>query len=361
MQYLSYTIGIVLLVFALIQLVYRNKIALNCRISLSYALSGSILMYVWASRIGLVSILYPLYGMVVVQAFLFAPSLYSMFCHITGLVPSKPSLHLYRYIPAAVSFIYILGNNIANSPVIRSGVVPRDPGIYPTFFAAHLLNILADLYILLFLVRMLRSGAVLLRSENKKGMKELHHLFRFIRVFTVTVVLMIGAGVVRQDALIDGTRVVSALIFVVFMFYSFRNPEFIQVVIRNATMIRYRNSRLKGMDTTALLARLEYLMVTEKVFTDAELSLYDLSSRLLVTPHQLSEIVNERLGVNFCTFLNRYRIREAERLLLGNRGLSVLAVAFEVGFNSKACFNDHFRRQTGLTPSGYRAKHSAVP
>jgi AraC-like DNA-binding protein len=73
-----------------------------------------------------------------------------------------------------------------------------------------------------------------------------------------------------------------------------------------------------------------------------------------VSPHQLSEILNERLHMNFSSYLNGFRVREAERLLGSRPDATILEIAFEVGFSSKASFNTHFLKQTGLTPSEYR-------
>lgn len=95
-------------------------------------------------------------------------------------------------------------------------------------------------------------------------------------------------------------------------------------------------------------------MASEKKFTNMELTLQQLSAQLLVTPHQLSELVNESLKMNFRAFINGYRIREAERLLIEQPESSVLEIAFTVGFNSKTSFNVLFYRYTGSTPSEYR-------
>jgi AraC-like DNA-binding protein len=37
--------------------------------------------------------------------------------------------------------------------------------------------------------------------------------------------------------------------------------------------------------------------------------------------------------------------------------MTILDVAFEVGFNSKASFNAHFLEKTGRTPSQYRKEN----
>jgi AraC-like DNA-binding protein len=67
--------------------------------------------------------------------------------------------------------------------------------------------------------------------------------------------------------------------------------------------------------------------------------------------------LSELAGNNFYDFINGYRIMEAKRLLLdpSKRHYTVLAIAFESGFNSKTTFNKVFRKVTGLTPTEFVA------
>jgi AraC-like DNA-binding protein len=53
--------------------------------------------------------------------------------------------------------------------------------------------------------------------------------------------------------------------------------------------------------------------------------------------------------------VNRYRVEEMKRLMADpeKRKLTLLALALEAGFNSKAAFNNAFRKQAGTTPSRY--------
>jgi AraC-like DNA-binding protein len=77
---------------------------------------------------------------------------------------------------------------------------------------------------------------------------------------------------------------------------------------------------------------------------------------LSVSPHLLSQILNEKLNRNFSDFVNYYRIEEAKQILSSPRGdrLKVIAVAFEVGFNTKVAFYNAFKKYTKMTPSQYR-------
>jgi AraC-like DNA-binding protein len=99
-------------------------------------------------------------------------------------------------------------------------------------------------------------------------------------------------------------------------------------------------------------------MQSNKPYLEPELTLEELASRLSLKPRILSQTINESLGHNFYDFINRYRIKEASRLLTNPRDekITVLEVLYEVGFNSKSSFNTLFKKYTGLTPRDFRKK-----
>lgn len=96
-------------------------------------------------------------------------------------------------------------------------------------------------------------------------------------------------------------------------------------------------------------------MEQNRPFLDMELSLEKLAEPLAIRPGHLSQILNESLGVNFYEFVNEYRVREAQTRIADPKSAdqTMLAIAFESGFNSKASFNRAFKRVTGQTPSEF--------
>ncbi|MFK7783035.1 helix-turn-helix domain-containing protein, partial [Psychroserpens sp.] len=61
---------------------------------------------------------------------------------------------------------------------------------------------------------------------------------------------------------------------------------------------------------------------------------------------------------NFSDFVNSYRIEELKQLINDpkNDNLTLLALAFDVGFNSKASFNRAVKKLTGKPPSDLKSK-----
>jgi AraC-like DNA-binding protein len=103
------------------------------------------------------------------------------------------------------------------------------------------------------------------------------------------------------------------------------------------------------------LERLKICMETEKPYLNPLLTVEDLAEKLSIPPRYLSIVINKAYQQNFYNFINAYRIKAAQKLLMEDgSGMNILNVLYEAGFNSKSVFNDCFRKQTGLTPTEYR-------
>ncbi len=91
-------------------------------------------------------------------------------------------------------------------------------------------------------------------------------------------------------------------------------------------------------------------------YRDAELSLASLAEALDMHPHELSRIINAAFGKSFNDFINEYRIREVTRKMQDPAydRLTLLGIALDAGFNSKATFNRTFRQMTGKSPKEYK-------
>lgn len=118
---------------------------------------------------------------------------------------------------------------------------------------------------------------------------------------------------------------------------------------------KYAKSGLNETISQGLHQRLKEIMQTEKLYTNPELTLTDLAARLNIHPNHLSQVINEIEGVNFYDYINYLRIEEFKRLvaLPENQKFTLLALAFDCGFNSKSVFNRFFKKATNLSPSEY--------
>lgn len=121
------------------------------------------------------------------------------------------------------------------------------------------------------------------------------------------------------------------------------------------TAPRYEKTRVIEEEASKQEKELIEYMQSEKPFLRTKLSINDLAEDLGIPSHHISQVINERLNRNFFDFVNSYRIEELKVKLKDprNKHLTMLGIAFDCGFNSKASFNRIFKKHTGQTPSEY--------
>lgn len=120
----------------------------------------------------------------------------------------------------------------------------------------------------------------------------------------------------------------------------------------------YQKNRVKAADADVYQKVLVAHMEKERPFLKNKLTLAQLAKETNIPSHHLSQILNERMKQNFFDFVNGYRIDEFKEQIKdpANQNFSILGVALNCGFNSKAAFNRIFKKHTGVTPSQYLEK-----
>lgn len=105
------------------------------------------------------------------------------------------------------------------------------------------------------------------------------------------------------------------------------------------------------------LAKIEACIRSNEAHLNPDMNLKDLAHMTGYTTHEISEHINQGLGINFNEYINQYRV-DAVKMALKDpekSHLSLVAIAMDSGFNSKATFNRVFKKITGQSPSQYRS------
>ena len=125
---------------------------------------------------------------------------------------------------------------------------------------------------------------------------------------------------------------------------------------------RYEKSGLSNEKADECQRNLLQIMESEKPYKNNNLTLSDLASLLKISSHNLSEIINTKGGKNFFDFINYYRIEEVKKELINpnKQNLTILAIAFDAGFNSKTSFNTLFKKYVGTTPTQFRELEKSI-
>lgn len=103
----------------------------------------------------------------------------------------------------------------------------------------------------------------------------------------------------------------------------------------------------------ALAEKIREKTVSEKWFLESQISIRDVARRLGTNESYISRALNQEIGQSFNQFINTLRVDHAKSLIrVGS--LSMIEVALDSGFNSKATFNRVFRAIAGQTPSAFK-------
>ncbi len=116
------------------------------------------------------------------------------------------------------------------------------------------------------------------------------------------------------------------------------------------------NSIVSGTEELLKIAeRLDNVMQHDRLYLLPELNVQDLALQLQVKAPLLSAAINRIQGVNFNDYVNHLRVEEFIRLYKhdASRQYTLLALALDSGFNSKATFNRAFKKLKGVSPKEY--------
>lgn len=103
---------------------------------------------------------------------------------------------------------------------------------------------------------------------------------------------------------------------------------------------------------------IENLIVSESLYKNPELTLVEIAKKLKTNVAVVSKTINQGFGVNFNDFINNYRTEAVIEMFANgaHKKSTLLGIAYDCGFNSKATFNRAFKKNTCQTPREYLLK-----
>jgi AraC-like DNA-binding protein len=107
---------------------------------------------------------------------------------------------------------------------------------------------------------------------------------------------------------------------------------------------RYSNKKISGEQADSFTVKLERLMDSEELYKNPNLKLSDLASRMNISAHQLSQLLNDNLGKVFQPISMNIELVKLVRKLKDGSYLKIEEIGYEVGFNSKSTFSLHLRK-----------------
>ncbi|MFO7574385.1 MAG: helix-turn-helix domain-containing protein [Bacteroidales bacterium] len=307
-------------------------------------------------------------------AFTHGPLLYLYACHATMRKNEFKWLNLLHFIPFLTFF--------AVSVLLRDYQLFRNP---TGFFRSDSMISLRIVYATSFFLS-ISVYSILTFLVIRKHQRDLVNNLSFISIaatlnwlkilsisfYSIYLVLFIlgGINIIGNYIPFDPYYVVFlfvALFSFALSFYGVKQPELFTYYIsadagdqntrEQVENEKYIRSGLKPEEAEEILDTLLEVMVQKKPYLDRDLTIYDLAAMTGISRHHITQTLNEHYRRNFYTFINEFRVNEAAVRLIDMRysNYTILAIAYDSGFNSKSAFNRIFREMKGMTPGEYRA------
>ena len=170
-------------------------------------------------------------------------------------------------------------------------------------------------------------------------------------VFSVNVLIYLGYLVGRFQYYILGAILFSVVLYlVIFFLISKKNRAGIFMDLPE----KYGARKIEEITVQKMQQKLDVLMVDQKLFANPKLKLLDVAMQMNVTPHQLSQLLNDNFRKSFALFVNEYRVEAAKDMLHTRHELTLEGIGYEVGFSSKSTFYATFKKVSGMTPAQFK-------
>jgi AraC-like DNA-binding protein len=295
------------------------------------------------------------------------PMLYLYTLWSTGRVKKLHSVHYLHFLPVLASilnfgYIYIFMADLDMEYFRRGAAINEYTGI--TFY---ILNIfLPPTYVVFTLIEIFRHQKTIKQAFSYKDKIDLQWL-KLLAFGSGMISLAVwishflrAIGSLENNYEVDKYTFLVVVLFVFVLGYNgFRQGMIYKFEDAGPDEImppKYEKSSLDEKSAKLLLEKIEKHVEYNKSFENSTLALNDLAEALGEPAYKISQVLNSILRKNFFNYINEFRVEEVKKKMIDPSfsHYSILGIALNCGFNSKASFNRIFKEMTGFTPSGYK-------
>ncbi len=276
-------------------------------------------------------------GIRVVFAFAYGPLLY---LYTESLIYNffKPKIkYLIHFIPAFIALICFLLN------------------IPTKYFMAPILYVILICYISFAIVKIVKYRRVLVNTISTTDQTNLKWLQWIMIIFTLALLLDIVDYFFIKTRIVLGISLVDLIILFLINWIFFRGLKQPKVFLGISNR-KYKTSPLSKDELRLIFDQINQLFAKENVYLDPQFKVQDLSDRLQISTHKISQAINTVAGMSFFDYVNGFRVTHLKTLLSNpeNRRYTILALGIESGFNSKATLNRIFKQKVRISPRAFQ-------
>lgn len=176
-------------------------------------------------------------------------------------------------------------------------------------------------------------------------------LMLILHLAQVTRYLFSDVAMLTNIVPITGTLIIMSI-----SAFAFRQSRLFAGYESRETKAKYRSSTLSAEQAQEVADRLVLVMERDKPFLNDSLNAAELAARLSIPRAHLSQVLNGVLELPVRDFINRYRVKEAVRLMEepAMKHLTVEEIGYAAGFRSRSGFYGAFKREMGRSPAESR-------
>lgn len=294
--------------------------------------------------------------------FLFGPLFYG---YVQTLISSDFKFFprgLLHFVPAVLVFSYFLPFYLRDDPGKQAYVtaIIANGQITPVFYEALAVIVVSQIHLWVYIVvisRMVKAHQTKVKQFfSTIDTKNLNWINFFIQAFIAVHLIFIPLFffMLKNNRFLAAYNILGVVVSIAIYCLGYQGLKQTTIFAAEAPP-KYVKNALEEDWAKSCLDKLDRLMQTEKMYMDPELTLDKLAQTLAVSRGVLSQLLNDYLRVNFYDYINRFRVEEVKRLVLGSekQHLTLVGLAFEAGFSSKTSFYRVFKRFTQMTPSEF--------
>lgn len=213
-------------------------------------------------------------------------------------------------------------------------------------------------------------------NTSHADLKWLYQLLVIIGILILCWALVIGLNSVFENLLVSNFYYFFLMIFTVFflgvkgylqpsILHNFELVPVFEQLEPEAVGPGTKTYDTNAVEKTnvALDSQIFRLMQEKHLYRKPKLSVADLAKELHQSPKTVSQYINQKFNMSFSDFVNAFRVEEVRnRIIKGDhRQLTMAALAYEAGFNSRSAFYRVFKQHIGASPTGFALNPEGFP
>lgn len=276
---------------------------------------------------------------------------------------------IYLLLPVLISLLYLAAELTLPSAVFTQWLYKVK--FLPDFFALKFLDVLKIVTSIVYVAQVLFTVTANLRliNSHRKNARNYYSDLYEIQTYTVATlnIVLVVCGVSSIVLSILGRKyfnnemtgiTIASILFSTTLFaigwlgflQKAVNPTFEE---KNSSSTE-RQEELQMDHRQLLMSKISKLFKNDRIHLNANLTIQDIAQTVGTNRTYVSSIINQHYGVNFCTFVNNYRIEELEKMLKNQPELSNQMLADRCGFGSVDSLKRAVNSKTGLSVTQWK-------